>query len=92
MKNKFSAFAPVTIALLMVGACADKNSHSQSANLGENNGSVETNKPNTDYMPAFAGQTRVKAVKTATAYEVVSLADGIGRPWAVVPLPDGRLC
>lgn len=91
MKNKFSAFAPVTIALLMVGACADKNSHSQSANLGENNGSVETNKPNTDYMPAFAGQTRVRAAKTATAYAVVSLADGIGRPWAVVPLPDGRL-
>lgn len=91
MKNKFSAFAPVAIALLMVGACADKNSHSQSANLGDNNGSVETNKPNTDYMSAFAGQTRVRAVKTATACEVVSLADGIGRPWAVVPLPDGRL-
>ena len=52
---------------------------------------VETNKPNADYKPAFAGQTRVKGVKTQTAYEVVPLADGLGRPWAVVPMPDGSL-
>lgn len=53
--------------------------------------SVETKKPNTDYKPAFAGQTRIAAVKTKTAYKAVKIAENLGRPWAVVPMPDGRL-
>ncbi len=52
---------------------------------------VETKKGNTDYKPAFAGQTRIGAVKTTTAYKVDKLASGLGRPWAVVPMPDNRL-
>jgi glucose/arabinose dehydrogenase len=52
---------------------------------------VETLQANTDYKPAFAGQTRARSVKTQTPYVVETLATGMGRPWAVVPLPDGRL-
>lgn len=52
---------------------------------------VETNAPNADYKPAFAGQTRIAGMQTTTPYESVKLADGLGRPWAIVPLPDGRL-
>jgi glucose/arabinose dehydrogenase len=52
---------------------------------------VETKKPNSDYKPAFAGQTRVAGVKTTTAYKVEKIAEKLGRPWAVVPMPDGRL-
>jgi glucose/arabinose dehydrogenase len=52
---------------------------------------VETQKPNSDYTPAFAGQTRINAVKTTTPYKVEKIAEKMGRPWAVVPLPDGRL-
>jgi aldose sugar dehydrogenase len=52
---------------------------------------VETQKPNTNYQPAFTGQTRVTGVKTATDYKVEKLAEKLGRPWAVVPLADGRL-
>lgn len=52
---------------------------------------VETEKPNTNYKPAFAGQTRVPGVKTSTPYNATQIASGIGSPWAVVPLPDGRL-
>jgi aldose sugar dehydrogenase len=48
-------------------------------------------KPNTDYKPAFAGQTRIGAVKTTTPYKVEKIAEHLGRPWAVVPLPDGNL-
>ncbi|MBM3415541.1 MAG: PQQ-dependent sugar dehydrogenase [Bacteroidetes bacterium] len=52
---------------------------------------VETTGANTEYKPAFAGQTRIGAVKTRTAYKVEKIAQGLGRPWAVVPMPDGRL-
>lgn len=52
---------------------------------------VETKKPNSNYKPAFAGQTRIAGVKTTTPYQVEKIADKIGKPWAVIPLPDGRL-
>jgi len=52
---------------------------------------VETQKPNSDYNPAKAGQTRVAGVKTKTDYKVDKLAEKLGLPWAVIPLPDGRL-
>lgn len=52
---------------------------------------VETKKANTDYKPAFPGQTRIGAVKTTTPYQVDKIAEKLGRPWAVVPMHDGRL-
>ena len=30
-------------------------------------------------------------VKTTTDYKVEKIAEKLGRPWAVVPMPDGRL-
>ena len=51
---------------------------------------VETRKPNAKYKPAFSGQTRIGAVNTSTPYKVDKLATNLGRPWAVVMLPDGR--
>ena len=55
------------------------------------NSPVETQSPNTNYTPAFAGQTRVAGVKTKTPYKTDKIADKLGSPWAVIPLPDGRL-
>ena len=52
---------------------------------------VETKTPNSDYKPAFAGQTRINGVRTRTTYKVEKIAEKMGRPWAIVPLPDGRL-
>ncbi len=52
---------------------------------------VETKEANTNYKPAFKGQTRAPGVKTTTAYKVEMIAENLGRPWAVVPMPDGRL-
>ena len=52
---------------------------------------VETKKPNADYKPAFKGQTRIAGVKTVTPYKVEKIAEKLGRPWAVIPLADGRL-
>lgn len=55
-------------------------------------GGLEKRAPNSDYKPAFAGQTRIaNVVKTKTPFKVDKLADGLGRPWSVKALPDGRL-
>jgi glucose/arabinose dehydrogenase len=51
---------------------------------------VETQKPNTDYKPAFKGQTRINGVKTKTPYKVEKIAEKLGMPWAITLLPDGR--
>ncbi|HYF30983.1 MAG TPA: PQQ-dependent sugar dehydrogenase [Chitinophagaceae bacterium] len=51
---------------------------------------VETKSPNTDYKPAFAGQTRVGSVKTTTAYEGRVITNDLESPWGIVSLPDGR--
>ena len=51
---------------------------------------LEKNPPNTNYKPAFPGQTRINAVKTTTPYQVDQLAEDLGRPWAIILLPDER--
>lgn len=52
---------------------------------------VETNPANTNYQPAFAGQTRVNGVKTVTPYQVSALSTSLSSPWGITSLPDGRL-
>lgn len=51
---------------------------------------VETKKPNTDYQPAFTGQTRIAGMQTSTPYEGVVLTNSLESPWGIVSLPDGR--
>jgi glucose/arabinose dehydrogenase len=53
--------------------------------------SVETKEPNSDYKPAFAGQTRIAGVKSATNYEGKVLTEALKFPWGITSLPDGRL-
>ncbi len=52
--------------------------------------SVETKKPNSDYKPAFDGQTRIAAVTTKTPYEGKILTSSLRLPWGITSLPDGR--
>lgn len=52
---------------------------------------VETKAPNSDYKPAFVGQTRIAAVKTAIPYEGKVLTSDLKNPWGIAVLPDGRL-
>jgi aldose sugar dehydrogenase len=51
---------------------------------------VEVKKANSEYSPAFAGQTRAKGVKTNTPYKIEKIAEKIGKPWAITLLPDSR--
>jgi len=63
-------------------------------NGGNNGGTfppVETNPANTSYAPAFAGQTRINAVKTTTPYQKTVLTSSLTSPWGITSLPDGRL-
>jgi glucose/arabinose dehydrogenase len=52
--------------------------------------SVETKNPNSDYKPAFEGQTRIGAVTTKSSFEGKLLTDSLSRPWGIAALPDGR--
>ncbi|GLU52781.1 PQQ-dependent sugar dehydrogenase [Dyadobacter frigoris] len=52
---------------------------------------VETQKANSDYKPAFTGQTRIGSVKSTTAYEGKVLTEELKNPWGITSLPDGRL-
>lgn len=52
---------------------------------------VETQKANTDFEPAFEGQTRIAGIKTSTPYSVDIITKSLNEPWGIVELPDGRL-
>ncbi|HEX2486088.1 MAG TPA: PQQ-dependent sugar dehydrogenase [Myxococcota bacterium] len=53
---------------------------------------LETREPNApEQRPSFPGQTRACAVKSSVAFEVTVLTRELESPWAVEPLPDGRL-
>ena len=52
---------------------------------------VETNSPNTNYTPAFSGQTRIGGVQTTTAIEGTVITSALSAPWGITNLPDGRL-
>ena len=52
---------------------------------------VETKAPNSDYKPAFSGQTRIAGAKTTTPYKGEKISEKLGHPFAIVAMPDGRL-
>jgi len=56
-----------------------------------NGPSVETNPPNTNYKPAFAGQTRIGGMKTTTPFSAQLISTTLVTPWGITSLPDGRL-
>lgn len=77
--------AILVLALGISVVLNDKPVKAQSAEA-----SVETKKPNSDYKPAFKGQTRITPVKTKTPYEAKVLTESLKRPWGIAALPDGR--
>ncbi len=82
------------LAITFFFAC---NTSSHSGNTGSDTSStangdpVETKAANTNYKPAFEGQTRIGGVKTATPYESKIVTNELSRPWGITTLPDGRL-
>lgn len=53
---------------------------------------LETRPPNVpEQRPAFPEQTRACAIESDIELDVTVVATGLEHPWAVEPLPDGRL-
>jgi aldose sugar dehydrogenase len=82
------------IVIFLIG-CAGNNTSVENSypakTDSDSTAPVETQKPNTNYQPAFKGQTRIAGTKTKTAYKVDKIAEKLKSPWAVIPMPDGRL-
>lgn len=70
-----------------LGSCSQTTNDRASSSVQQ----VETKSPNTSYKPAFAGQTRINAVKTQTPYDFKVLTEDLSFPWGIKSLPDGRL-
>ncbi|NLC83681.1 MAG: PQQ-dependent sugar dehydrogenase [Ruminococcaceae bacterium] len=52
---------------------------------------VENREPETDYTPAFSGQTRSPGLRTKTPYNSTVISDDLKSPWGIAVLPDNRL-
>jgi glucose/arabinose dehydrogenase len=55
------------------------------------NAPVEQGAPNTEFTPAFPGQTRVPEARSGVRIHAEEIASGLNHPWAIVFLPDGRM-
>jgi glucose/arabinose dehydrogenase len=82
------AMLTTAYSCLLLASCSTQSNNGTGATAGA---PVETKSPNTDYKPAFAGQTRVAGVKTTTPYEGTVVTSALKNPWGLVALPDGRL-
>ncbi len=93
MQAKIFFYLTVLLVGVYSSGCTNNNA---SSNTGYGSDTskmppVETKKANSKYKPAYNGQTRIGGVKTVTPYKVDKIAEKLGNPWAVIPLPDGRL-
>jgi glucose/arabinose dehydrogenase len=85
--NRNRTFLTIGIALICIPGiivCSNTASPTQEG------APVETLPPNSNYTPAFPGQTRIAGVKTKAAYEGRMLSKDLRSPWGITCLPDGR--
>jgi aldose sugar dehydrogenase len=90
MRTKSAFFLTLILPFVYFTSCANTD-NGQRKNNSDSLPPVETKSPNSDYKPAFAGQTRITGVKTNAPYAVEKIADKLGHPFAIVAMPDGRL-
>ncbi|MDB5157305.1 MAG: glucose dehydrogenase [Mucilaginibacter sp.] len=76
-------YRPLALGTLLISATL--------AAVAQTGEPVEKNKANSDYKPAFAGQTRIGSVTTKTPYTVTVISSALKGPWGMHVLPDGRL-
>ncbi len=87
-----SKYIFILIMGLVFAGCDDKTEKDDNNNppivVGD---PVETRDPNTNYPPAFEGQTRIGSVATTSAWKKEIITTSLSNPWGIVSLPDGRL-
>ena len=93
-----SIFQPASIAIiLLAAACGPRAGETADAESRASSAAapctpLETRAANApDQRPAFQGQTRTCGITSDSAFDVVVVAKGLERPWAVEPLPGGDL-
>lgn len=50
---------------------------------------VESNQANTEFEPAFVGQTRISGIKTTSSYSTTLITESLISPWGIDVLPNG---
>ncbi len=93
--NKIATGIFTGIGIALIVASCNNNTPNGTASTGTGNSDstlppVETKSANTNYKPAFEGQTRAPGVKTTTAYEETVVTNDLKNPWGIAVLPDGR--
>jgi glucose/arabinose dehydrogenase len=93
MHKRSVLFLPVIGLLIYTAGYACNETSSTNSSNADTTGlpPVETKVPNSNYRPAFVGQTRIVGLKTTTPYKVEKIAEKLGPPFAIVGMPDGRL-
>jgi len=86
--KRFFCFIPILIS--SVFSCNDDSNTKKEEEI-KTGDPVETSPPNTNYKPAFVGQTRVGSVRTTTELKIEEIAQNIGRPWGIISMPNGDL-
>lgn len=74
-------------AALIFAACTGSPSSGQQSQNGE----VAQGPPNSNFTPAFEGQTRAPEARSGVTIHAQEIASGLDHPWAIVFLPDGRM-
>lgn len=78
-------------ALLIACGCSNDKDTIVNPDPGTPTNPVENNPANSNYSPAFSGQTRIGGVQTNTGYEGKVITSSLSSPWGIKSLPDGRL-
>jgi aldose sugar dehydrogenase len=89
MLLRFNTISASIISTFFALSCIAANCNSTQKGV-VNTMSVEQRNANTDYKPAFAGQTRINSIKTTMPYTVVKLTDKLSSPWAIISLPNEK--
>ena len=72
-------------AVLVFAACSGSTSN------GQTGAPVAQGAANTDFAPAFPGQTRAPEAASGVRVATREVARGLNHPWAITFLPDGRM-
>lgn len=89
--NKINILSALAASMISFMSCAKEDAHNTMATQPDSTlASVETKTPNSDYKPAFVGQTRIAGVKTKTPYDYKVITEKLTFPWGITSLPDGR--
>lgn len=85
-------YTAIFASIIIASSCTNENNTKgeETSQQTDTLPPVETGKANTNYKPAFEGQTRIAGVKTTTPYESRVITNKLKSPWGIAVLPDGR--